>query len=358
MKNMFPFKAKDVRPNFLYKMKNIGPSYLHSLVKAKNKSKSPVILLPEKIGEFKLFSDLQNDKHYPFKIGLYQRSKKQIVAKIWEGLHKDLHYYDLVHEITLNWILTNVRKRVVKILPHEIAGYSTPGFLGVIREKSRIIFLSEYVSGSKLSSVRSDTGKFEYYQNCIKYLAFLGNHMTRHEKMLISNKGGFEYIIQFPFILTASLLKHWGKRVLIGKGAVLFIKMLPQLFKYNKFVLVHGDLNYDNIILSDNFVYILDFEQTVFTFPEYETICTLSSGRNSKPFVVNVLGSGIIETYKKHKGYKLFSGLMANCQIHNLIGNVSSENHNRYFKRIEMAWELSGKNKDSGSSLNSLNLTI
>src|SRR3989337_1316797 len=110
-KNKLPdYIVSDFKSCFWMKLARIFPLHLHSSLSNRNSRRK--ITLPDTIGGYKLIKDLQDDKSYPFKIGLYKKGRRRFVGKIWEGRFKNLHYYNLINEIVASYTLSTLRERL------------------------------------------------------------------------------------------------------------------------------------------------------------------------------------------------------------------------------------------------------
>lgn len=328
--------VNDFKSSYLEKLARIAPLHLHSALT--NREATKIVTLPDVIAnKYFLIKDFQPEKPYPFKIGLYKDKKgRKFVGKIWKGRVKNLHYYNLINEIISTYVLSNVRRRLAKKLDKDIANIYTPSFVELIEENHSIIFVSEFMEGKEFIKL-TESQRRDVYQKFKKYLRFLGDNLNKKEKDLLRIRGGLNLLLQYPLLLTTALVRRPYLAPMLFKGMMIFIKGIPNLLSIKDFAIVHGDVNYDNILVSKNRISIIDIEQLMFTLPAYEDVATISSARNTKEFSRWIIDNNLKRCISDSSYAQLFTTLLVNCETHNLTGNSSPPSLKNHIKRFNLA---------------------
>ena len=323
------------------KLVNIIFSYLYNSLFEKRFRDVPR-QMPQHIDRFKLIRDLQPEKHFTFKVGLYQDPLGlRVVMKIWTGKRKDIHYYDLLHQLTSIQILNNVHDRVAHILPPKYKALSIPNVAFSRHEKHKLILGTKFILGKPLAKVHDSRRQIQIHNQVVGYLRFLGRHMTRLEVSQFRHKLIGEYLCILPLITIAAIFEHPNLFLDILRGIWVFVKNISAFTGYYQSTLVHGDLNFRNIYLRGKKIHILDVEQVSYTYPEFETVTSISTMGISHG-LRNRLFSRISAKSKKDPNYtKRVSSLMINCEIHNLTWNAPRENVIWYTNLLKKGISLS-----------------
>ncbi len=285
--------------------------------------------LPELlINKYKLVSKISPGNPKPFLLGLYKdKSGKKFVAKIWEGRIKDINYYNLLRESKVLGVLNAVQKRI------KLGKVSVPELADCLNQGNLVVVITKFAEGKRVSEIKSTKTQFEIYQKSREFLLRLSNSCTKAEMNAIGIKNGKDFLIQYPFILGKSLITYPGKWRELLKGGLNVMEGLPAFFTTHKYVFIHGDLHLSNILVSEKQVTILDFEQSVFSFPETETVTSLSSRLNPRKIKEKLSGS-----FTKSLEENPRAGILAIiCSTHNLIEKVSIECLNSYTQTLILA---------------------
>ena len=320
----------------LIKIIDIAIGYIYDRIFA-NSIRENYRHMPKIIDSYALIKDLQPDKNYPFKVGLYkEKHGHKVVIKIWEGRNRNIHYYDLIHQAEASRVLNILHDRLINKLPMDLKYISTPKFIDFKNEKNRLIFVSEYIVGYPLGSIKSDKTQWEYYQKVVNYLNFLGENLSNKELsfLRLRRKTIKDYIKLFPFLVAVAIFEHPNLLIDICKSSLYFLLSIRAFINYNKLAIVHGDLNLKNIYIKGKYTYILDVEQTILTYPEFELVTSLST-LGITPSMRRRLYSEIENQAKKSSDIARRLGLlMINCEIHNLTWNAPNENIIWYRKML------------------------
>jgi len=302
--------------------------------------------MPQKIGKFRFIRDLQPDKNYPFKVGLYKDLRaKLVVVKMWEGKRKNIHYFDLLHQIETMKILNLLHEKLVSKIPRKIKFVSIPKFIDVIKAPEKLMLISEYIDGKPLASLKESKKHWEYYQKSIDYLKFLGEYANFDGEKKIKRRTIKNFLTLFPLLWLTALVEHPGLWLELTKALAAFLRSTNAFYNYNEGTIVHGDLNLKNIYISGKRTYILDVEQTTVTYPEFELVTSLSTLG-----ITNTLRKRLFiqlekNAQKDRKLAKRLSGLIINCEIHNMTWNAPEENILWYRKMLNYGIALADKYK-------------
>lgn len=317
----------------------IIPSYIHSAVV--HRKGDVHYALPEKIGDLKLVKNLNIRKSYPYCVGLYKnKSGKLVVAKIWQGGSHSIHYSVLKHEIDVVKTLTQVYIKNKKRIATHLRKISIPEYKGMVENDKQLVLLTEYVVGTPLRLVKDVDHQFEVYKNSIEFLRAIGKFVSYNQKKKITVKSMAHFQKIYPIILVVALIKHPKLVKNLISGVPVFIKQLIQGNKDPKVVLVHGDLHLENILLSEKKVWILDMEQTMFSYPIYEKVTALSSLRNTAKLRELLLYDVLFQCSRRYSLRRLFKSLLVNCSTHNLTSNLPDKNIRLYTKLLQLGVQL------------------
>jgi hypothetical protein len=331
--------VNDFKSSYLEKLARIAPLHLHSALT--NREVTRTVHMPEVIdGRYYLVKDFQPEKPYPFKIGLYKDKKgTKFVGKIWRGRVKNLHYYNLINEIISTYVLSNARARLENKLGKDIANIYTPSFIELIQKDNCLIFISEFMEGKRFIKL-SEKQRREIYKKFKKYLRFLGRNLSDEEKDLLRVRSGYNLVLQYPLLLTTALARRPYLAPMLFKGMKIFVKGIPNLLKSDDFTIVHGDVNYDNILISPKRISIIDVEQLMYTLSVYEDVATVSSARNTKEFSGWIIDNNLEMSFSDPAYALLYSTLLVNCETHNLTGNSSPPSLKNHIKRFNLGLKV------------------
>ena len=141
----------------------------------------------------------------------------------------------------------------------------------------------EQAKGKPITETMSAHEQFQAYKKVINYLHFLGDYATPEERESITRKSRSYYLSIYPIIFTVAILRHVSHLSELALGLYSFINSL-QYMNQHSLMLSHGDLHTDNILQENGKLTVVDLEQGTFTYPEFDTVATLSSRRSSAEF--------------------------------------------------------------------------
>lgn len=271
--------------------------------------------LPSYISGYTLVSSL-SDKSYPYVVGLYRKSGRKYVLKLWFGSRFSRNYFSLRHEAAVLRSLSCHTSLPVSPVPF-VEDITSPSYVG---------FVTRYIDARPLSTVvKSVKSQLRIYDRCLKYLSTV--NASCHPEIPVK---GLSYLfLILPLITLTAIInspKHAG---LILRGCLHVLLGLPSLFSLPSLMFVHGDLHHKNILLAGNKIYLTDFEQAVFTFPRMEIITTLSSIRNGGRF--NELLLSRLDFSSPDRV------LLAYNSIYNLTSQLPAQNISHYTRLLTLA---------------------
>ncbi len=297
--------------------------------------------LPKKIKNYTLIRDLQLNKSYPFKVGLYNTDGDgtEKVIKVWRG-PKNIHYYDLQHQIAVLAATDSLTERVKGKLPESLKNIKWPNLLEVIQDGQMTAVITNFIEASPIEKIKDVKIQWRYYNLVIEYLNQICRYMNDKEIKAIKKKTILRFLILLPYISVVAILENPNYTIKILKSVLCMIYALPAFINYNEFALIHGDLNYGNILANEKEIYLIDVEQTNISYSEFEYITTISTLGNTNEFK-NKITDKIIELAKNDKRLSQRMGfLMLNCEIHNLTWNAPAENKVHYLELLDFGKKL------------------
>lgn len=287
--------------------------------------KNNPIKFPKSIGEYEFESKITKINLWnSYLLGIYRNPKGgKAIFKMKDARIKDYSYYSLRNEIVLYEILNEVISRLS--LPKRFNDIYIPKKIDVVDDKNVLGILIEYVVGStarKLSAHR----KIQAYFKIVDFLNFLGDHITNDEKKRISKRGPLHYILIYPFLVIKAIFTYPRSAVYILSGIPLFLSAFFYMLQDRKITLIHRDIHFENILISNKKLILIDLEQCVLTDPLYEVVTTLRyCWKNNDDFYLLLLNR-IFQKYSYRKNFGLlFRGLIVNSATHGLTGNFPKE---------------------------------
>ncbi len=309
------------------------PWYFKNIFVDKFKLPEPTYL-PKKVGKYRFLKTL-SIKGFPFGTGLYQdRFGNKVVIKIWDREQKDIYYFNLLHQIEVMKVITNVQNRLPE---KKLFGFSTPKFIDAKVYQNKAILIMENAAGKSMHTVQSAKVQFRIYKKCLKFLEILSTNLTDEEKKIITTKNVWDFVFLYPLILPTAIFMQFKMIPTFISGTKTFFKGVFPLTKLKPDRLVHGDLHPDNILITKNNKFsLIDLENVRLCYPEYEPITTISLKGNSKEFK-NLVIKEYLNQKRMNKNKRLAIDLLiVNNSIHNLSGDRSFEGVKSYKKAIEL----------------------
>ncbi len=255
------------------------------------------LVIPKKINNYNYQRTLNFEKGSDTAVALYKDEKgKKVVAKIWMGRIKNYSYYSIKNEYLFYKLFLNVENRIEYKKPLDLKFIKVPKLIDYLETKNQVTLIIEFIDG-KDGTLVDDKKILKSYIKISKYFDFISENVLEEERNLISQRSGYSYFVVYIFSLIISIVKNYDKKIDLINGLKIVIKSLNKLLSNNKLTLVHRDLNFENIIFSNNYVYIVDFQFMVFTYKNQEFAATLRYCWD-KNRLKNEIESLIVSEYK------------------------------------------------------------
>lgn len=311
----------------------ITPWYLNTLIHGEVDRKKRIVL-PQKVENYSLVEDL-SPRAFPFATGLYEDAKKnQVVIKVWTGKVRNIYYFNIIHQIEMTKLLTEVQDRFLK---ENTSSFTLPKFISASIQDHEVYLIMEKVTGESMEEMSDSKRQFEIYSQLLEFLQKLSTYCTPEERKKITVKSAKDFVFLYPVILLAAIAMHPNLCLKLLKGAPYFVLGIPELHAMKADCLVHGDLHPDNILVAGkNEFYLLDTENMRFSYPVYEPVSSVSLKGNTQE-MKNLVIKHIIQPNKNTKWHKAVSALMVNNITHNLTGDIDPVSVKSYLKIFNLA---------------------
>jgi len=203
----------------------------------------------------KEINKISSNKKYG--IGIYQNKSNKYFIKTWQGKVKNFDYYDLMQEAEISKYLNQVNFNDTKI---KFAKY-----LETISSNGKISVVFQYIPGSALETMEKDFQKrtlnlvINYFNN-IKFEVVSDSPIPTHSKAY--------YLVSVIALTIVSIYKNIRNFIPILKqffNSILELISLPA----SKYSFSHTDFGANNIVVTKNFIYIVDSANLVFTIPGF-----------------------------------------------------------------------------------------
>lgn len=279
---------------------------------------------PKEINGFVFYSNIKKiGPRKSYNLALYKNDKgKKAVAKMKDARIKGYHYYSLLNEIAVYQILNKALERVGAKIPPKFKNIFIPTMLCKYEDENLLILLVEFVEGQTAEDLSSEE-KITIYFKIIDFLNFIGSKLTKVERERISKRTPLHYLLLYPLLVVKSIFTYPNSAPYVLSGIPIFIKCLPAIFNDSRKTLVHRDLHFMNIIVSNNNLFLVDLQQCVYTEPLHELITTLRywwKGWKNERFG-KLLYAEIIKRNSGRKNFKkLFQAFTINSVTHGLTG--------------------------------------
>lgn len=278
--------------------------------------------MPAMIGDFRFVSEINKEgTKKTFRVGIYQNHRgKKVIAKILFRPVKDYHYLTFKNEIGLYRVLNAVSQRLGANKPVQFKQVSIPKLIAAFETHEMVVALIEYVEG-KMATTISAKQKLVAYFAVSDYLGFLGSHLTRNERTYVSMRSAKHYIFLYPILLLKAVLTAPKATGPLLRGVPVFLRSIPALINSKQIKLVHRDLHFGNILVSDESTVLIDLQFCLFTYLLHELITTLRYRWKEDDFYKLFLS----EIERRHGSSPqfetLFKGLSVNSITHGLTDN-------------------------------------
>jgi hypothetical protein len=297
----------------------------------------PDVNMPPTIGKYRLKKFINTARTFPFRKGIYQdASGKKYFAKIWVGTRRDVHYYELKHEIQTSRILSIIAKKPQAMRLSKSAKTSFVTYVDHFEEKGRLVYISNFIEGKTLTEWPNAEKNFDFYHACVAFAHRMGEFCTPTDQSVISQKKLIWFVLLYPLLVTYAILKRPKFAPLIISGIAVFARGIPQLHRHKRIVFVHGDIQPNNVMVSKGRVYILDLEQSFFSYPEFETLTSVANRKNSAEFVNSLLSSTCPDHRVPYMDCHCFAAIAVYALTYNLTSDLNLKSIGRYVSLLQL----------------------
>lgn len=215
------------------------------------------------IGEYKLVLPIYKkdieDKYYT---GIYKRNNKKFFIKTWQGKFKDYFYYSIINE----YVAVNLLNEKINLI-QDNKNIKIPKIVNLIKGKNKFSIIYEYIEGKPLKNLNKKEVNENIYlaENLFNKISFV---LSTNDKKTIMKRTKYFYLLLMPFFSVLLIFYEPKEIKLILKA--LFTSLSSHTFYENKLFLAHRDMQPDNFIVTNNYIYLLDYEQIVLTIPGYD----------------------------------------------------------------------------------------
>ncbi len=197
--------------------------------------------------------------YHNYRVGIYTKNGVRYFVKFWSGTVRDYNFYSLVNEFFTSAALYSVSQDRTdrKIYFPDIKD------LYVSRNSMAIIY--EYIDGHELT-LESKEVQQETITNVLAYLKSLAPVLSSEYKPYLKMRGFVYYCVSFPY--------YFYKFAIPAPSKVL--SLIPTLIRSllslrtKSLIPTHGDLTTDNIRVSGERIYLVDFEYFSLTYSGYD----------------------------------------------------------------------------------------
>lgn len=238
---------------------------------------------PQTIHDFsfkKILKNIHPDSVYHFAQYKNQRNHDAF-AKMWQDSqdkifkHKLLVAAEILEKIQHIHFIPEKNEEKKKI--------SVPRIYSSLSGENGFLLLMEFIDGKKLSSF-SDSYKVEIVSDSISYLRKISPLIARKNQH-ISRRSAIRIWLQFQYYFLRSLIHRFATIQTLASFYWTFHKGLFHLFVKSEEIFVHADLGYfDNILVKDDTVYLIDFDIAVFADKNLEIANIFACNWNNENF--------------------------------------------------------------------------
>ncbi len=225
-------------------------------------TKQPII---SQIGNYRLVKELhkadRTDRN--FEIGIYTDGTHTYFIKTWQGMVKDSNYYNLLNELlvneTIHGLLENARK---------LSGISTPRVVGWHTGKHSFSVIFEYIEGKNLQEFPAEF-QVRILGRVLEAFETISCELEDHQRRLFAQRGGFSYLVSLPIVVLLAVIHNIRAFPMIIRCAFQCVRAFFRSFT-PALTLAHRDIGPDNVIVTDDCFYVVDFERMALTYPLYD----------------------------------------------------------------------------------------
>lgn len=248
---------------------------------------------PETIGDFRFEKVLfPKYNHRSFKYALYKNKNKFAFAKIWQGGRKNFDYHSLVNEIEIYKRFNEIRKKV-DLSFDEKSNIRVPELFFYSAQEDRIILLIEHIKGDSLKE-NDNASLIGYFDRVLFFLREISIFFYKSKHIKQKNLKTIPFL--FVIFLIISTYKFPKQTVLFGKCFFFLCANFRFIYTLSELRLTHRSLEGQNLLLSDDYIYIIDFQLTTLSHPLLD-LAQMFTFNPNKEFIKEMLNSKYVSDY-------------------------------------------------------------
>jgi len=290
---------------------------------------------------YKFIKDLRPQLSARVKTGLYSDNRKhKVVIKNWQGKIKDISYLNLKSETNSLASLNSIYDREYSKLPQSLKFVKIPKIYQTKNSLNQLTLISEYKAGKPLSDVKSVKSQHKFYRQVLSFLDFLSKKATPREIKLLRRKTLPHYLCIFPLIWITAVIQNIKLFPLLLKVLPIYLITGLSNLDQTRTQIVHGDLNFKNVLVSQKEISLIDCEQTCFTFPEFELASSISALNTPQSFKDYIIKTIISKSRKSQIKKNQLTFALLNCHLHNLTWHAPAVYVEWYKKQLYFALDM------------------
>ncbi len=219
--------------------------------------------IAKKIGEYTLERAIVKAGDNNFSIGIYSNGASMYFVKTWSGYFKDSNFYNLLNEYLVNKTLHDHFA-----CTKELTGISTPRVIEQISEKNCFSVVFEYIEGKNLDTYSKDF-QAKGLARILESLEGVSIPINNDKQHPFIKRGALYYLFLLPLLVVLAIVHNVEEFPTILLSALYCFKAFFSTCT-SILTLAHRDIGPDNVIVSGDTYYLIDFERIAFTYPLYD----------------------------------------------------------------------------------------
>lgn len=294
------------------------------------------VVIPNKIGKYEFVKILSiEDNSDTAVLMCTDENGNNVVAKIWQGRFKNVSYYGLVNEYVVYKLLSKKISSLANDMPEKFKKVNIPKIIDFIESENQTALVIEWIDGKKLESF-SNKKIFTTYKVVSEFFDFISINFNASDVSKLQLHKSLIYIVTYPLYLVVSLILNIKYMKLILKSFRSYLKGIIGILNDQNLKFVHRDLNFKNILVKDEQVYVIDFQYSLMTIKAVEFVNTLRYCWDK-----NIIKEDILKLAQESCGLYELKALIVAHGTHGLTArNFNRGVINRIAKYIQMGDKL------------------